>query len=107
MEDRPTPMDPVQAEREFAQLLEEAGLPRFATAFHDPELNELQLTWDHGLTIDIDLTQPGTPPIEDWERAAILGECCADHEPIDVIVPGSADDPRVDTSIPGVVIHRQ
>ena len=25
---------------------------------------------------------------------------------IDVLVPGSADDPRIDTSIPGVVIHR-
>jgi hypothetical protein len=27
-------------------------------------------------------------------------------EPIDVYVPGSADDPRDETSIPGVVIHR-
>jgi len=27
-------------------------------------------------------------------------------EPIHVCVPGSADDPRLDTSIPGVVIHR-
>ena len=29
-----------------------------------------------------------------------------DHEPIDVLVPGSADDPRIDASPPGVVIHR-
>ena len=28
------------------------------------------------------------------------------HAPIHVTVPGSADDPRVDSSIPGVVIHR-
>ena len=29
-----------------------------------------------------------------------------DHEPIHVSVPGSAHDPRLATSIPGVVIHR-
>ena len=29
-----------------------------------------------------------------------------DDEPIHVTVPGSAQDPRIDTSIPGVVIHR-
>jgi hypothetical protein len=29
-----------------------------------------------------------------------------EDEPIDVLVPGSADDPRIDTSIPGIVIHR-
>ncbi|WP_028062146.1 hypothetical protein [Solirubrobacter soli] len=27
-------------------------------------------------------------------------------EPIHVIVPGSGDDPRIDTSIPGIVMHR-
>jgi len=29
-----------------------------------------------------------------------------DREPIDVYMPGSADDPRADASIPGVAIHR-
>ena len=28
------------------------------------------------------------------------------HDPIHVVAPGSPNDPRVDTSIPGVVIHR-
>jgi hypothetical protein len=102
-------MDPREAERRFAERLEEAGLPHFATTFHDPELDELQLTWDHGLTVHMDLTSPDVSPIDDWERASILGEpsgCCDDHEPIHVLVPGSEDDPRVPTSIPGVVIHR-
>jgi hypothetical protein len=108
MEDRPTPMDPAQAERRFAEMLEEAGLPRFTSAFHDRALDELQLTWDNGFTIHVDLTSPDAGPIDDWERAGILGEApgCEDHEPIHVSVPGSADDPRLATSIPGVVIHR-
>ena len=102
-------MDPAQAERRFAELLEEAGLPRFARAHHDPEIDELQLVWDHGFTLHIDLTRDDTAPFDDWERAAILGlpYQCEDHEPIHVTVPGSADDPRNPTSIPGVVIHRQ
>jgi len=29
-----------------------------------------------------------------------------DDEPIDELLPGSADDSRIDTSIPRVVIHR-
>ncbi len=120
MDGRPTPMDPAEAvrrfaemldeaERRFAERLEEAGLPRFASAVHDPELDELQLTWEHGLTIFMDLTGADVGPIDDWERASILGEapaCCQDHEPIHVLVPGSEDDPRDATSIPGVVIHR-
>jgi hypothetical protein len=101
-------MDPGQAERRFAEMLEEAGLPQFTSAVHDAALDELQLTWDHGLTLHIDLTRREMSPIDDWERAAILGlaQHCEDHEPIHVSVPGSADDPRLDTSIPGVVIHR-
>lgn len=108
MEDRPTPMDPDQAERRFAEMLEEAGLPRFTSAFHDPTCDQLQVTWDHGLTIYIDLTRRDSEPIDDSERAAILGleHDCEDHEPIHVSVPGSADDPRLATSLPGVVIHR-
>lgn len=101
-------MDPEEAERRFAAMLEQAGLPRFASAFHDPAIDELQLTWEHGLTLHMDLTRRDMSPIDDWERAAILGlpPGCEDHEPIHVFVPGSADDPRIPTSIPGVVIHR-
>ena len=87
-------------------MLEEAGLPRFTSTYHDPALDELELTWDHGFTIHVDLTRE-VSPIDDWERAAILGlRGGEDHEPIQVYVPGSADDPRLDTSIPGVAIHR-
>ena len=101
-------MDPDEAERHFAAMLENAGLPRFASDVHDPEIDELQLTWDHGLTLHFDLTRRDWSPIDDFERAAILGEpyFCPDHDPIHVTVPGSADDPRAATSIPGVVIHR-
>ncbi len=35
-----------------------------------------------------------------------LGPAARTRAPIDVYVPGSADDPRTDTSIPGVEIHR-
>lgn len=107
MESRRIPMDPDEAERRFAERLKQAQLPRFASTFHEPAANELQLTWDHGLTIHMDLTRGEVSPIEDWERAAILGEAhhCDDHEPIHVFVAGSADDPRETTSIPGVVIH--
>ena len=107
MGDRPTPMDPDEAERRFADMLEEAGLPRFAFTFHDPAIDELQLTWEHGFTIHLDLTRPDESPIDDSERAAILGPApgSKDHEPIHVYVPGSVDDPRDTPSIPGVVIH--
>jgi hypothetical protein len=103
-----TPMAPDRAQQRFAEMLEEAGLPRFSSAFHDPSIDELQLSWENGFTIHIDLTRPDWGPIDDSERAAILGEphFCEDHEPIHVTVPGTADDPRIDTSIPGIVIHR-
>jgi hypothetical protein len=90
-------------------MLDEAGLPRFASTFHDAALDELRFTWDHGRTIHMDLTRPDVSPIDDWERAAILGQAqgCEDHEPVHVFVPGSADeDPRIATSTLGVVIHR-
>jgi hypothetical protein len=100
-------MDPGDAERRFAEMLEEAALPRFDSSFHDPAAHELQLAWEHGLTITIDLSCPDLEPIDDWERAFIRGEepdCCC--EPIDVTVPGSTEDPRSATSPPGVAIHR-
>jgi hypothetical protein len=98
---------PDEAERRFAAMLEEAGLPRFAGTFHDPAINELQFRWDHGLVIHMDLTGE-MEPIDDHERAVILGlpVACEDHDPIHVTVPGSADDPRATASLPGVVVHR-
>jgi hypothetical protein len=100
-------MDPDEAERRFAAMLEEAGLPRFASAVHDPVIDELQFTWEHGLTLHLDLTGE-IAPIDVWERAAILGLPLGgdDRGPIHVTVSGSGDDPRIDTSIPGVVVHR-
>lgn len=100
-------MDPAEAERRYGAMLEEAGLPRFASRHHDPDIDSLELTWEHGLTIHLDLTRE-LDPIDDWEREAILGRgpAWAGAPPIEVYVPGSADDPRTDTSIPGVVIHR-
>src|SRR4051812_37237138 len=73
MNDRPTPMDPELAERRFAEMLEQAGLPRFTSAFHDSASDALEVSWDHGLTLYLDLTRPDMSPIDDWERAAILG----------------------------------
>jgi hypothetical protein len=104
MDNARAPLDPREAERRYAELLEEAGLPRFESSFHDPAINELQLTWDHGLTLHFDLTCHEIEPIDDWERAAILGAPLG--EPVDVYVGGSTDDPREAGSTPGVVIHR-
>jgi hypothetical protein len=68
-------MDPDEAERRFAELLAEAGLPPFVSSCYDPELGELELTWDDGLTLHIDLTVTDElSPIDDWERAMIAGE---------------------------------
>jgi hypothetical protein len=107
MGDRRVPMDPGEAERRFAAMLEESGLPRFASTHHDPGIDMLEFTWDHGLTIHFDLTRE-LDPIDDWERNAILDIAPWDGEPapVDVYVPGSPDDPRSDASIPGVVVHR-
>jgi hypothetical protein len=105
---RSTHMHPDEAARRFAAMLDEAELPRFASTHHDPEIGELELIWDHGLTIHLDLARTDIEPIDDWERDAILGlpHQCEDHEPIDVYVPGSAHDPRATASLPGVLIHR-
>ncbi len=102
-------MDPHEAGRRFAERLEEAGLPRFASAVHDPELDLLEISWDHGVTFYMDLTRADVlGPIDDEERAMILGlgPGFEDREPIDVYIPGSAKDPRTDIPIPGVVVRR-
>lgn len=57
MDDRRAPIDPGEAERRFAARLEEAGLPRFASAEHDADLDLLQATWARGVTLYMDLTR--------------------------------------------------
>jgi hypothetical protein len=109
MEARRRPLDPHEAGRRFAERLEEAGLPRFASAVHDPELDLLEIAWDHGVTFYMDLTRADVlGPIDDEERAMILGLVPGfeDCEPIDVYIPASAQDPRTDSPTPGVAIRR-
>ncbi len=102
-------MDPDEAARRFAERLEEAGLPHFVSAEHDTGLDLLKVTWAHGVTLYMDLTREEiVEPIDAHGRAVILGlrPCCDQCAPIDVYVPGSPDDPRTDTSLPGVTIRR-
>lgn len=107
MEGMTTPLDPHDAERRFAEMLDEAGLPRFDSTFHLPEIHMLEFSWAHGLTLHMDLARGEIEPIEDWERNAILGEgAICEYGPIHVTLPGSPQDPRTDKSIPGVVVHR-
>jgi hypothetical protein len=102
-------MDPDEAERRFAERLDEAGLPRFACAVHTPALDLLEITWDHGVTLYMDLARDDVVgPIDAEERATILGpapgiQVCG---PIDVYVTGCAEDPRTDASSPGIAVHR-
>src|SRR4051794_27198871 len=102
MEDQPTPMDPGNAKRRFAEMLEQAGLPRAtrqSTSFSSPGITDSR--------IHIDLTRRDQEPIDDWERDTILGlefDCgCAS---IHVTVHGSPQDPRLAASPPGVEIPR-
>jgi hypothetical protein len=100
-------MNPGQARRRFLEMLDEAGLPHFDRARHRPDLRMLELHWNHGFTVHIDLTHDELQPLDDEERLGIAGAppWHEDGEPIHITVPGSAQDPRTDTSIPGVVIH--
>ena len=108
MDPRRTPMDPDEAERRFAELLEQAGLPRFVATFHDPEFDELQFIWDHGLTLHQDLTR------ETWSRST-TGSGPRSSASAPRLRPARAD-PRLRRGrrrrpahrhpIPGVEIHR-
>ena len=100
-----SPLDPRDAERRFAEMLNAAGLPRFDSATHHVVIQELELAWDHGFSLHIDLTRSEIEPLDDDERAAILGLPLG-MEPIHVYVPGVADDPRTHEDIPGVIVHR-
>ena len=106
--DASTPrLDPDDAERQFAEMLEEAGLPRFDSASHDREAGVLELTWERGLTLHLDLNAGEVAPLEAWERNAILDGSLGDAPvgPIDVTIAGSAADPRTTKAIPGVRTH--
>ena len=99
-------MPPDEVERHFAAMLDEARLPRFTSTFHDAEIDELVLRWDHGFALHVDLTRRDWEPIDEWERDSILGVPLEDRAPIDVYVPASGDDPRDAPPIPGVKIRR-
>jgi len=103
----PARLDPDDAERQFAEMLDEAGLPRFESTSYDPDTSTLALSWDHGLSLHLDLTRGEISPLDAWERTAILGGPIGDEYlgPIEVTVAGSPADPRSTKSIPGVTIH--
>jgi hypothetical protein len=102
----PEPLEPADAERRFAEMLDEAALPRFESTSHDARTGTLELSWDHGLTIHVDLARGDIEPLDEWDRSAILGgPMCACEESIHVTAAGSPDDPRNQRSSPGVVIH--
>ena len=97
-------MDPGVAARLFAVRLEEAGLPPFISAEHNAELDLLKVTWAHGVTLYMDLMHDDiVEPIDEHGRAVILGlrPCCEECAKVDVYVPGCAEDPRENSSIPG------
>jgi hypothetical protein len=102
----PAPLDPGDAERRFAEMLDEAGLPRFESSHYDAPSETLVLSWDHGLTLHLDLARGEIEPLDEWEHSAILGgPMCECEEPIHITVPGSPDDPKTLRSIPGVIVH--
>lgn len=103
-----SPLDPHEAERRFSEMLAQAGLPPFESSHHDAAEQYLELTWSHGFSLQIGLTDGVLEPIEDWERDAILGlpVYALPPEPVHIVVPGLPDDPRDVPEIPGVVVHR-
>jgi hypothetical protein len=44
-------MDLEEAVRRYAAMLDEAGLPRFDSPFHNAKIRQLEFIWTHGLTI--------------------------------------------------------
>ena len=58
----------------FAELLDEAGLPRFDDCHYHADSDMLQFSWAHGYSIWMDLSHDDEiEPIDEDERAAILG----------------------------------
>lgn len=100
-------MTPSDAKRRFAQMLREAGLPRFASADLHPD--RVEFHWHHGVTLCHELPDgiEDLAPLGPGERAAIVGwPLDYDGEPVHVYVPGDAVDPREHEEIPGIIVHR-
>jgi hypothetical protein len=84
-----------EAEHRFTALLDEAGLQHPDSVSYDAETEELHFVWEEQqLVVVLELDRDHLEEIDE------------PREPIDVYVPGSADDPRTVESIPGVTIHR-
>ena len=80
MDQRRAPMDAGEAQRRFAERLEEAALPPFVSAEHDPELDLLKVTWAHGVTLYMDLTRDGiVEPIDEHGRGPPARKASANH----------------------------
>lgn len=62
-----------QAKRRISEMLEKDGLSPYAVAIHDPEIESLQVTWTHGLSLHFDLSCGVIEPFDDLDRRAILG----------------------------------
>jgi hypothetical protein len=102
----PSPLNPDEAERRFAEMLDEAGLPRFESTRHNPGANEIEFCWEHGLTLHQDLTRGEIGPLDEWERSAILGgPWCECEDPLHITVAGFPGDPRTAPTTPGVKVH--
>ena len=81
-----------------------AGLPCFAFAAHDVELDLLKVTWTHGVMLYMDLTREGfLEPIDTHGRAVILGlrRCCEECAELDVPAADSSEGLRTEIPIPG------
>jgi hypothetical protein len=82
-------LQPDDAERRFAEMLDEAGLPRFEMSHYDASANTLAVSWDHGLTLHLELDHGEIEPLDEWDRSAILGgPICECDEPIQSPSPG-------------------
>ena len=95
-----TPMPADEVERHFAAMLDEAGLPRFTSTSHDPEIDELVLRWDHGFALHVDLTRRDWEPIDEWERDSILGVPLEDRAPIECTCPRRGTTPAMRLRFP-------
>src|SRR5689334_21110284 len=94
-----TPMDPADAARAFAGRLAEAGLPCFAFAAHDVDLDLLKVAWTHGVTLYMDLTREGfLEPIDAHGRAVTLGlrPCCERCAELDVPAANGSEELRTE-----------
>jgi hypothetical protein len=57
-------MRPEELRERFADMLVDAGLPRWDSARHLPETSVFELGWSHGLRLHFDLTRREIDPID-------------------------------------------